>query len=61
LSELLSEHQHTFLTEKRLYGMFVLETTIPIMRQRIRQLWVDNRLPLEEAVEQVGYAPSFLA
>jgi transcriptional regulator with XRE-family HTH domain len=41
--------------------MFLLEFTIPIMGQRIRQLWADNRLPLEEVAEQVGCAPSFLA
>jgi len=41
--------------------MFRLGVTIPIMGQRIRQLWVGNRLPLEEVAEQVGCASSFLA
>ncbi len=41
--------------------MFRSEVTIPIMGQRIRQLWVDNRLPLEEVAGQVGCSSSFLA
>ncbi len=38
-----------------------METTIRVMGQKIRQLWTDSRLTLEEAAERAGCTPGFLS